>query len=77
MTESIVGRWFAQGGGRREKVVLATKVYGRMGEWPNQSRLSARHIREALDDSLKRLRTDYIDLYQMHHIDRETPWEEI
>jgi aryl-alcohol dehydrogenase-like predicted oxidoreductase len=77
VTEQIMGRWFAQGGGRREKVVLATKVYGRMGEWPNQSHLSALHIRRACDDSLRRLRTDYIDVYQMHHIDRDTPWDEI
>jgi aryl-alcohol dehydrogenase-like predicted oxidoreductase len=77
VTEQIIGRWFAQGGGRREKVVLATKVYGRMGEWPNQSRLSALHIRRACEDSLRRLRTDYIDIYQMHHIDRDTPWDEI
>jgi aryl-alcohol dehydrogenase-like predicted oxidoreductase len=77
VTEQIVGRWFAQGGGRREKVVLATKVYGRMGEWPNDSRLSARHIRQACEASLKRLQTDYLDLYQMHHIDREAPWDEI
>jgi aryl-alcohol dehydrogenase-like predicted oxidoreductase len=77
ITEKIVGRWFAQGGGRREKVIIATKVYGRMGEWPNQSRLSARHIREAVEASLQRLQTDYIDLYQMHHIDRNAPWEEI
>ncbi len=77
ITENIIGRWFAQGGGRREKVVLATKVYGRMGEWPNQTKLSAYHIRTACDESLRRLKTDHIDLYQMHHIDRETPWEEI
>ena len=77
VTEQIMGRWLAQGGGRREKVVLATKVYGRMGEWPNQSRLSALHIRRACEDSLRRLRTDYIDVYQMHHIDRDTPWDEI
>ena len=77
ITEQIMGRWFAQGFGRREKVVLATKVYGRMGEWPNQARLSALHIKRACEDSLRRLRTDYVDLYQMHHIDRETPWEEI
>lgn len=76
-TEQIVGRWFAQGGGRREKTVLATKVYGSMGDWPNQSRLSALSIRHAVEGSLKRLQTDYIDLYQMHHIDRNTPWEEI
>ena len=77
VTEQIVGRWFAQGGGRREKVVLATKVYGGMGEWPNESKLSALNIRRACEGSLRRLQTDYIDLYQMHHIDRETPWEEI
>jgi NDP-hexose C3-ketoreductase / dTDP-4-oxo-2-deoxy-alpha-D-pentos-2-ene 2,3-reductase len=77
VTERIVGRWFSQGGGRREKVIIATKVYGRMGRWPNQSRLSARHIREAVEGSLKRLQTETIDLYQMHHVDRETPWEEI
>ncbi|GIW53790.1 MAG: oxidoreductase [Nitrospiraceae bacterium] len=77
LTEQIIGRWFAQGGGRREKVVLATKVYGRMGDWPNQSKLSALHIARACEDSLRRLRTDYIDLYQMHHVDRETPWDEI
>jgi aryl-alcohol dehydrogenase-like predicted oxidoreductase len=76
-TEQIIGRWFAQGGGRREKVVLATKVFGRMGDWPNQSRLSAVQIRQAAEGSLKRLQTDHIDLYQMHHIDRFTPWEEI
>jgi aryl-alcohol dehydrogenase-like predicted oxidoreductase len=77
VTEQIVGRWFEQGGGRREKTVLATKVYGRMGDWPNQQRLSALNIRQACDASLKRLKTDYIDLYQFHHIDRLTPWDEI
>lgn len=77
ITEQILGRWFAQGSGRREKVVLATKVYGRMGDWPNEARLSALHIRRACEESLRRLRTDSIDLYQMHHIDRETPWDEI
>jgi aryl-alcohol dehydrogenase-like predicted oxidoreductase len=76
-TEQIVGRWLAQGGGRRDKVVLATKVFGRMGEWPNQSRLSARHIKQACEESLRRLQTDWIDLYQMHHVDRGTPWEEV
>ena len=76
-TETIVGNWFAQGGDRREKVVLATKVFGPMSEWPNDGGLSARHIRDACDASLRRLQTDHIDLYQMHHVDRNTPWEEI
>lgn len=76
ITEQIIGRWFAQGG-RREKVVLATKVFGRMGDWPNESRLSALHIRRACEASLRRLQTDHIDLYQMHHVDRRAPWEEI
>ncbi|MFN8223404.1 MAG: aldo/keto reductase [Gaiellales bacterium] len=76
-TESIVGRWLAKGEGRREKVVLATKVYAQMGDWPNERGLSAHHIRKACDDSLRRLQTDHIDLYQMHHVERTTPWEEI
>lgn len=77
ITEQIIGRWLSQGGGRREKIVLATKVYGRMGEDPNERRLSAYHIRRACEESLRRLQTDHIDLYQMHHIDRETSWDEI
>jgi aryl-alcohol dehydrogenase-like predicted oxidoreductase len=77
ITEQILGRWYAQGGGRREKTVIATKVYGDMGDWPNESRLSALHIRRACDASLRRMQTDHIDLYQFHHIDRRTPWEEI
>jgi aryl-alcohol dehydrogenase-like predicted oxidoreductase len=76
-TEEIIGDWFASGGGRRERTVLATKLYGAMGEWPNEGRLSALNIRRSCDASLRRLQTDYIDLYQMHHIDRETPWDEI
>ena len=81
-TESIIGRWFAQGGGRRERTVLATKLYGDMptGErdsWPNGGKLSALNIRRALDASLQRLQTDHIDLYQFHHVDRDTPWDEI
>ncbi|MFJ2607392.1 aldo/keto reductase [Streptomyces sp. NPDC091279] len=80
-TESIIGNWFAKGGERRDKVVLATKVYGNMAPegdpWPNHDRLSALNIRRAVDASLKRLRTDHIDLYQFHHVDRHTPVEEI
>ena len=77
VTEQIVGRWFAQGGGRRGRVVLATKVYGRMGDGPNDWGLSAHHIRSACEGSLRRLQTDRIDLYQMHHVDRRVPWDEI
>jgi aryl-alcohol dehydrogenase-like predicted oxidoreductase len=75
-TEEIIGRWLAQGG-RRERIVLATKVYGAMGEGPNDRGLTAYHIRRACEESLRRLQTDHIDLYQMHHIDRTVPWEEI
>ncbi len=77
ITETIIGRWLAKGNGRRESIVLASKVFGRMGDGPNERRLSAYHIRNACEASLRRLQTDHIDLYQMHHIDRETPWEEI
>jgi aryl-alcohol dehydrogenase-like predicted oxidoreductase len=77
VTEQIIGRWLAQGNGRREQTVLATKLFGRMGEGPNERRLSALHIRRACEESLRRLQTDHIDLYQMHHVDRDTPWEEI
>ncbi|MET7617069.1 aldo/keto reductase [Streptomyces sp. NPDC005408] len=80
-TEEIIGSWFAKGGDRRDKVVLATKVYGNMAAdgdpWPNHDRLSALNIRRAVEASLKRLQTDHIDLYQFHHIDRHTPVEEI
>jgi aryl-alcohol dehydrogenase-like predicted oxidoreductase len=76
-TEDIIGNWFAQGGERREKTVLATKVFGSMGDWPNQSRLSALNIVRGCEASLRRLQTDYIDLYQMHHVDRLAPWDEI
>jgi len=90
-SEELIGHWFQQGGGRREKTVLATKVYSapmewgssdpekRSGSWvgPNQKGLSAKHIREACEASLRRLKTDYVDLYQMHHVDRATRWEEI
>jgi aryl-alcohol dehydrogenase-like predicted oxidoreductase len=77
-TETIVGDWFAQGGGRRDRTVIATKVYGNMGDrWPNDDKLSALNVRRACEASLRRLQTDHIDLYQMHHVDLDTPWEEI
>ena len=76
-TEEIIGRWFGKGGERRERTVLATKLYGTMTDRPNESKLSALNIRRALDASLKRLQTDYIDIYQFHHVDRNTPWDEI
>lgn len=77
ITEQIIGRWFAKGEGRRERTVLATKLFGSMSDWPNDTFLSARNIRHACDASLERLQTDHIDLYQMHHVDRDTPWDEI
>ncbi len=80
-TEEIIGRWFALGGGRREKVVLATKSYGQMNDpndGPNNdSGLSAYKIRRHLEQSLKRLQTDHVELYQMHHIDRNVTWDEL
>ncbi|NUW43200.1 aldo/keto reductase [Nonomuraea rhodomycinica] len=76
VTERIIGNWFAKGGGRREKTVIATKLYGSMGDWPNDDKLSALNIRRACDASLKRMQTDYIDVYQAHHVDRDTPFEE-
>lgn len=75
-SEEIIGRWLAQGG-RRDRIVLATKLYQPMETGPNDRRLSAYHIRRACEASLRRLKTDHIDLYQMHHVDRATPWEEI
>ncbi|GLZ29912.1 oxidoreductase [Lentzea sp. NBRC 105346] len=77
VTEQIIGRWFATGGQRRERTVIATKLYGSMGDWPNETFLSALNIRRACEASLRRMQTDYIDLYQMHHVDRSTPWDEI
>ncbi|MGW6021555.1 aldo/keto reductase [Streptomyces sp. NPDC055099] len=81
-TEEILGTWFTQGGDRRDKTVLATKMYGNMAldgkpAWPNHDLLSAVNIRRSVEASLKRLQTDYIDIYQFHHIDRRTPFEEI
>jgi aryl-alcohol dehydrogenase-like predicted oxidoreductase len=76
IAEQTVGRWL-QRSGRRDDIVLASKVYQPMGLGPNDRRLSAYHIRRACEASLRRLQTDHIDLYQMHHVDRATPWEEI
>jgi aryl-alcohol dehydrogenase-like predicted oxidoreductase len=76
-TEQIIGRWFAKGGGRRDKTVIASKLYGSMSDWPNDTFLSARNIRNACEGSLRRLQTDHLDILQMHHVDRDTPWEEI
>lgn len=71
--EQIIGNWLAQGGGRREQIALTTKVFGPMGQGVNQRGLSAYHIRKACEDSLRRLKTDHIDVYFMHHIDRGAP----
>lgn len=80
-TEEIIGRWFAQGGGRREKVVIATKFYGEMSDetdGPNNAAgLSAYKLRRHLEGSLRRLQTDHIELYQMHHVDRNVSWDEL
>jgi aryl-alcohol dehydrogenase-like predicted oxidoreductase len=76
-TESILGRWFASNRAAREQIVIATKFQGDMWAGPNGKGASAKHIRAACDDSLRRMQLDYIDLYQMHHINRDTPWEEI
>ena len=76
IAEETVGRWL-QRSGHRDDIVLATKVYQPMGLGPNDRRLSAYHIRRAREASLRRLQTDHIDLYQMHHVDRATPWEEL
>ncbi|MFL6113556.1 MAG: aldo/keto reductase, partial [Catenulispora sp.] len=75
MSERFIGSWFDSG--RRDRIVLATKVYAPLTDWPNDGGLSARHIIAACEASLRRLRTDWIDLYQMHHVDRTTPWAEI
>ena len=82
-TEEILGRWFARGGGRRDAVVLATKVFNPVNRKANLAEpntdgrsLSAYKIRKHCEGSMKRLQTDHIDLYQMHHIDRDCPWDE-
>jgi aryl-alcohol dehydrogenase-like predicted oxidoreductase len=76
-TETIIGRWLANDSSRRDRIVLATKVHEPMSDEPNDRGLSARHIRLACDASLRRLGTDHIDLYQMHHLDRSAHWDEI
>jgi aryl-alcohol dehydrogenase-like predicted oxidoreductase len=77
VSEEIVGKWFTENRDKRDKIVLATKVFGPMGSGPNERHLGAVHLRKACEDSLRRLKTDHIDLYQFHHIDRQTPWEEL
>ena len=76
ISEEIIGRWLKRTG-RRDEIVLATKAYQPMGLGPNDRRLSAFHLKRACEASLRRLQTDHIDLYQMHHVDRATPWEEV
>jgi len=75
--ESLIGSWLKKSNGRRNNFVIATKVFGPMGLLPNQGGLSAYHIRQACEDSLRRLGTDHIDIYQMHYLDKNTPLEEI
>lgn len=76
-TEQILGKWFADNPSRRHNVVLATKVHEPMSDDINDRGLSARHIQQACDASLARLGVEHIDLYQMHHIDRHAPMDEI
>ncbi len=76
-TETILGNWLQQDSSRRARLVLATKVHEPMSEDVNDRGLSARHITNACDASLKRLGVEHIDLYQMHHIDRSVPVDEI
>src|SRR5947209_7912929 len=75
-TEEYIGRWFQGHPGRRNQVVLATKFYGQVGSGPNDKGGSRKHIVQAVEGSLRRLQTDYIDLYQMHFPDHETPIDE-
>lgn len=75
--ESLIGEWLQKKKGRRNHIVLCTKVYGPMSDEINHCGLSAYHIRQACEDSLRRLKTDHIDVYQMHHFDPATPLEEI
>jgi 1-deoxyxylulose-5-phosphate synthase len=75
-TETIIGNWMKKNPGRRHEVVLATKCNGKMGNGPNDYGLSRRHIMDAIDASLRRLQTDFIDLYQVHFYDAHTPLDE-
>jgi len=76
VSETITGKAIKQFAAKREEIVLATKVHGALGPGPNQKGLSRKHIMEAVDASLKRLGTDYIDLYIIHRFDPEVPMEE-
>jgi aryl-alcohol dehydrogenase (NADP+) len=75
-SEEILGRALRDFGPGRDRVVIATKVFNAMGDDPNQRGLSRKHIRHALEDSLRRLGTDYVDLYQIHRFDPQTPIDE-
>jgi 1-deoxyxylulose-5-phosphate synthase len=75
-SEEVLGRALKDFGPSRDRVVIATKVFNPMGDDPNQRGLSRKHIMHAIDDSLRRLGTDYVDLYQIHRFDYETPIEE-
>jgi aryl-alcohol dehydrogenase (NADP+) len=75
-TETILGNWFQAHPGRRHETVLATKCYGKMSDLPNDAGLSRRHILDAVEASLRRLQTDFIDLYQVHSFDVNTPLDE-
>ena len=76
VSEEITGRALKEYGPSRDKIVIATKVFNAMGNDPNQKGLSRKHIMHAIDDSLRRLQTDYVDLYQIHRFDPHTPIEE-
>src|ERR1700722_10488471 len=76
VSEEILGRALHDFGPSRDRLVIATKVFNPMGDDPNQRGLSRKHIRHAIDDSLRRLKTDYVDLYQIHRFDPHTPIEE-
>jgi NDP-hexose C3-ketoreductase / dTDP-4-oxo-2-deoxy-alpha-D-pentos-2-ene 2,3-reductase len=76
-TEEVIGRWLGSRSSLRDHVVLATKVGNPMSDGVNEEGLSARHIVAACDASLRRLDTEWIDLYQMHHVDRQAPWDEV